>query len=241
MSRCFVIQPFDRGKFEKRYNDIFAPAITDAELEPYRADKDPGGIIPIETIEAGIRDSVVCLADITTDNPNVWYELGYAIANGKDVVLICSSERSAKFPFDVQHRAIISYNTESTQDFDELKGNITARLRAMLEKQRELQTVSSLSPLKDTEGLSSHEVVALVSVMERAKTLESYAYMSEVLMDIGSAGYTEFAGTLSLQSLERKQMIKFGQTTLGNTICYVTERGVSWLIDNQNNLKLMSS
>lgn len=36
----------------------------------------PGVQVPIESIEQGIRKATVCLADITEDNPNVWYELG---------------------------------------------------------------------------------------------------------------------------------------------------------------------
>ena len=82
MTRCFVIQPFDSGKFDKRYDDVYAPAIVDAGIEPYRVDKDPGVDVPIDAIEQGIRDSLVCLADITTDNPNVWYELGFPLRPG---------------------------------------------------------------------------------------------------------------------------------------------------------------
>ena len=104
MTTCFVIQPFDSGKYDKRYADVYRPAIVDAGLEPYRVDKDPSVIVPINAIEQGIRGSLVCLADITTDNPNVWYELGFAFASGKPVVLLCGDERTGKkYPFDVQH------------------------------------------------------------------------------------------------------------------------------------------
>ena len=51
MKRCFVIQPFDRGVFEKRYREVFAPAIKDTGLEPYRVDRDPSAGIPINEIE----------------------------------------------------------------------------------------------------------------------------------------------------------------------------------------------
>ena len=78
MATCFVIQPFDQGKFDKRYADVYKPSIEAAGLEPYRVDKDPGVLVPIEAIERGIRSSAICLADITSDNPNVWYELGKA-------------------------------------------------------------------------------------------------------------------------------------------------------------------
>ena len=57
-------------------------ALEDAGLEPYRVDQDPSTEKIIETIEDQIRKATLCLADITTDNPNVWYELGYAFAVG---------------------------------------------------------------------------------------------------------------------------------------------------------------
>ncbi len=71
MTKCFVIQPFDKGPFDKRYDDVLTPAIERAGLQPYRVDRDPSVTIPIEGIETGIRESEACLADITTDNPNV--------------------------------------------------------------------------------------------------------------------------------------------------------------------------
>src|ERR1022692_783224 len=138
MDRCFVIQPFDGGKFDKRYEDVFAPAIRDANLEPYRVDRDPSTAIPIDTISTQIAAAAACLCDITLDNPNVWFELGLAIANQKDVVLICSEERTARFPFDVQHRNITKYHTDSRSDFEQLHRGITRRLAAIMEKRRSL-------------------------------------------------------------------------------------------------------
>lgn len=137
MKRCFVMQPFDRGAFDKRYGDVFAPAIQDAGLEPYRVDRDPSAGIPINEIESEIKSSEICLAEITTDNPNVWFELGFAIAVLKEVVLVCSDERQSKFPFDVQHRNIIKYKTESPQDFNKLRKDIKERIQATLKKKKE--------------------------------------------------------------------------------------------------------
>ena len=85
---CFVIQPISDTKFTKRYDDIYKPAIEATGLNAYRVDLDPTVKIPIEEIESRIKNSVICFADISTDNPNVWYELGYAFASGKDVVMI---------------------------------------------------------------------------------------------------------------------------------------------------------
>jgi len=99
------MQPFDGDKFDRRYVDVFEPAIRDAGLEPYRVDQDPKVSIPIQDIESGIRNSALCLAEITLDNPNVWFELGFAIASGKEVVLVCSDERTTRFPFCVFQRS----------------------------------------------------------------------------------------------------------------------------------------
>lgn len=94
VARCFVIQPFDKGgPFDKRYRDVLIPAIKNADLEHYRVDEDPGTTVLIDDIETGIRNSEICLADITNNNPNIWYEVGFAIASDKPVVMVCANPR----------------------------------------------------------------------------------------------------------------------------------------------------
>ena len=130
MPICFVIQPFDAGKFDKRFDDVYKPAIQAAGLEPYRVDRDAAVELAIDAIEEGIRSATICLADITTDNPNVWYELGFAFAAGRPVVMVCSHERpDKKFPFDIQHRPIIPYVADAPSDFERLKQSLTERMK----------------------------------------------------------------------------------------------------------------
>lgn len=167
MGRCFVIQPFDRGAYDKRYEDVIVPAITAADLEDYRVDRDPAARVLIESIEEGIRSSEACIAEITTDNPNVWYELGFAMANGKPLVMICNvKERTGPFPFDVRHRPIIDYAPESPRDFHALQLEITRRLKALLEVSAQAQTMASIESSETIAGLSPHELAALQIVME---------------------------------------------------------------------------
>ncbi len=127
MATCFIIQPFDSGKFDQRFDEIFKPALKRAGLEPYRVDQDPGVEIPIKAIEEKIVGADICLADISTDNPNVWYELGYAFASKRPVIMVCSDERGAGFPFDIQHRTVILYKSDSPSDFEKLKDEIVER------------------------------------------------------------------------------------------------------------------
>ena len=162
MTTCFVIQPFDSGKFDKRYEDIYKPAIEAAGLIAYRVDKDPEVSVPIESIEKGIRQATLCLADITADNPNVWYELGYAFASRRPVVMVCSEERTGKkYPFDIQHRSIIPYMADAPSDFDRLRENLTTRIKTIVERGEALEKIAESDPLIPIEGLTQTEVLVL--------------------------------------------------------------------------------
>lgn len=200
MPHCFVIQPFDGGKFDKRYDDVFAPAITIAGLEPYRVDRDPGVTVPVEEIHRSITTAVACLSDITTDNPNVWFELGVAIASKRLVVIICSKERT-RFPFDVQHFSIIHYATDSSSDFDKLREDIALRLKTLLAKEQQLEGVASISSVAKVQGLEAHEIAALVSVAQEVDAPGDGVAAYTVRQGMEAAGFTRLATTLALHSL----------------------------------------
>lgn len=242
MPICFVIQPFDDGPFDKRYEDVFMPAIEAAGLEPYRVDRDPAVTIPIDEIEAGIRRADACLADISLSNPNVWFELGFAIAAGKPVVLVCSHEPDRRFPFDIQHRSIITYRTESARDFAELQSKICARLQAAMTKEDRLGQLAESSVVADVEGLNQFEIVALVTVAENAQDPEDPVSNWSIRHDMERAGYTKLAVTLSLTTLLRKRMLLSGRDTDQNgndfTTFRVSDAGMQWLLANQDRLVL---
>lgn len=239
---CFVMQPFDAGPFDKRYTDVFEPAIREAGFDPYRVDRDPSASIPIKSIEDGIRSADVCFAEITTDNPNVWFELGFAIAARKDVVLVCSDQRKAHFPFDVQHRKIITYKTDSTSDFASLREAIVQRIKALGEDERRTEVLADL-PVKPTEGLSHHEVVALITIASTVDVPGGSVAAHLVKYDCQRAGCTQIAITLALRALLRRGLIEsdtdYGER--GDQSCPVfraTDAGLDWLEANQSRLIL---
>jgi len=164
MPTCFVIQPFDEGKFDKRYKQIFSPAIIAAGATPNRVDEDVQVEVPIEAIEKGIREAAVCLADITLDNPNVWFELGYAIAIGRPVAMICSTERVGKYPFDIQHRAVIRYKIDAPEDYIDLEEKITDKIKVLLEKREALLELSREEAIAPVDGLTQGELTVLAVI-----------------------------------------------------------------------------
>lgn len=243
MGTCFVIQPFDGGKFDKRYGDVFSPAVRAAGLEPYRVDRDPSVSIPIEDIKSGIERSDICLADISTDNPNVWFELGYAIAVRREVILVCSDERTSKYPFDVQHQSIIEYSTESSSDFEELRTKIESRIKATLERRAKLGQVTRIHSVSKVEGLNQYQVAVLVSVAEEIDGPNDGISVYRIRQAMESAGFTKIATTLGLGALMNKGMLESFEDhdyqCHETFIAYrLTEGGMTWLLENQEKLAL---
>ena len=105
---CFVMMPFavPLGGY---YEQIYKPAIEKAGLRPLRADTEIFGTGKIiDQIWSGINSAKVLVAELTTRNPNVFYELGLAHALEKPVVLVSSNENDV--PFDLKHIRVIYYD-----------------------------------------------------------------------------------------------------------------------------------
>jgi hypothetical protein len=104
---CFVLMPF-APPLGNHYSLIYEPAIRKAGLRPVRADNDifaTGKIM--DQVWSGISAAKVLVAELTSRNPNVFYELGLAHALKKPVVLVSSNEGDV--PFDVRHIRVIYY------------------------------------------------------------------------------------------------------------------------------------
>jgi nucleoside 2-deoxyribosyltransferase len=243
MPTCFVIQPFDSaGKFDKRYKETFVPAIIEAGLEPYRVDQDARAEVLINSIEEGIRTAAVCLADITTDNPNVWYELGFAFAVSRPVVMVCSNERTGKYPFDIQHRPIISYKTEAQSDFKALSDSITERLKAASERGRDLQQIAEENPVAPVSGLSPIEITVLAVAASTADVPNSGFSLWSVRNDAEKAGLTRLAIGLAIRRLTVKQFIEEAWIEENGSEPYkgaaITGRGWDWIDANEEEFVL---
>jgi hypothetical protein len=240
--RCCVFQPFDKGAYDKRYDEIIAPAIKAAGLQPYRVDEDPGAVILFETLHEQIKSATLCLADISTLNPNVMYELGFALASGRDVVIICSNQLTAKFPFDIQHRGIIQYASDSTSDFEKLALDITKTIGALVKKQTSVQNIVAASPLKTTEGLLPHEISALAIILANRKGDGGGASLWSIKSDMDKAGFNDAGTNLALIALGAKSLIEetplLDQDGDPDASYALTSAGVRWLLSNQQKLEL---
>lgn len=105
---CFVLMPFGTKPdpsgtivdFDAVYLELIRPAIEEAELDPIRADEEQtGGIIHTAMFERLILCEYA-VADLTTANANVFYELGVRHAMRPWTTVLLFAE-GGRLPFDV--------------------------------------------------------------------------------------------------------------------------------------------
>lgn len=247
MPTCFVIQPFT-DLYNKRFDDLYRPAIEASGMTAYRVDQDSSATVLVEAIEKNIKRAAVCLADITDDNPNVWYELGFAYAAGRPVVMACSDERQKagkRFPFDIQHRAIVTYKTESQSDFQAFTGNLTNRLKAMLEQGEVLEEMAEQSSVASIDGLSPQELNVLVVAASSVALDDGVASLWSVRSDCERAGLNNLGFNLGTRRLKAKGFIEPVDLEDERGDHYpgvrVTEKAWQWIETNENKFTFHST
>lgn len=112
---CFVAMPFTEkteayapGFFTEVYASLFEPAIVAAGFEA-RTARGQGSDVIQSTIVNGLLDADLALVDLTEHNPNVLFELGLRIAEGKPTVLVKAIGTNPIFDVDNLMR-VVSYN-----------------------------------------------------------------------------------------------------------------------------------
>jgi hypothetical protein len=95
--------------FDAVYKELIAPAIDQAGLEPLRADEEmTGGVIHKPMFERLILCEFA-VADLTTANANVFYELGVRHSVRPWSTILLFAEGGTQLPFDVAPLRAISY------------------------------------------------------------------------------------------------------------------------------------
>jgi tetratricopeptide (TPR) repeat protein len=121
--------------FDVIYEQLIAPAIRDAELEPIRADEEmTGGIVHKPMFERLILCEYA-VADLTFANANVLYELGvrHAVRPYSTVLMFASGTR---LPFDVELDRGLPYSLTATgvlTDIEATRKRLVDRLEAARE------------------------------------------------------------------------------------------------------------
>jgi tetratricopeptide (TPR) repeat protein len=153
---CFVLMPFGEKKdpsgitidFDAVYEQLIKPAVLEAGMDPLRADEEQvGGIIHKPMFER----LVLCeyaVADLTTANANVFYELGVRHAVRPYSTVLLFSETS-RLPFDLGPMRGLRYRLEEKTGKPEAVEEGRKAIVNALEAAKELTTDSPLFQLLD--------------------------------------------------------------------------------------------
>ncbi len=162
---AFVSMPFfekpnlvdgsgDLIDFDAVYEDLIEPAVRAAGYAVDRCDRleDPRSNIPLDMFQRLLISDLV-IADITIDNPNVWYELGarHALRTGGVIMLACRD----RIPFNITTEKIEKYH---------LKGGRPDP--AFLEDDRSRLTKRALQAAAETIRVRSSPIYHLLKNLE---------------------------------------------------------------------------
>jgi tetratricopeptide (TPR) repeat protein len=152
---CFILMPFGKKPdaagvmvdFDAVYRDLIRPAIEASGLEPLRADEEmTGGIIHKPMYERLIFCDFA-VADLTTANANVFYELGlrHAVRPWSTVLIYAAGGR---LPFDVAPLRALPYQLSA----DGLPQAIETDKQALIARLAEAQSKSVEDPASLTDS-----------------------------------------------------------------------------------------
>lgn len=110
--KAFVIMPFDE-EFNSIYENLIKEPLTEAGYDVSRADSLLHQQNILHDIVRGIATADLIVADLTANNPNVFYELGLSHALGIPTALIAQSINDV--PFDLRSYKIHIYETHFNQ------------------------------------------------------------------------------------------------------------------------------
>jgi len=138
----FVAQSFheDMVKF---YKEVYEPLVREYGLNPILiSNEESSEPIDVEILNQ-IRICRFMICDLTYSRPSVYFEAGYALGRGVNVVYACKSDHNSddsafdakvnKVHFDIRNRKISWWNIDNIEEF---KNELKARINYFLDSQK---------------------------------------------------------------------------------------------------------
>lgn len=126
-AKAFVVMQFTE-EYNQLYTEVIKPVCENFGLEVERADEFYTTTPIIADVIRSIVNSSIVIAEITPDNANVYYEVGYAHAINKPTILLCERKKREKLPFDIS-----GFRTLFYEDSISGKSTVEKNLKKFLE------------------------------------------------------------------------------------------------------------
>lgn len=106
LPKAFIVMQF-KSPYNELYNEVIKCVCKEMGFKAIRVDECFNSSMVISDIVNLIAESKVIIAEITPQNPNVYYEVGYAHALNKPTILL--AETTEKLPFDISPFRVLVY------------------------------------------------------------------------------------------------------------------------------------
>lgn len=175
---CFVIMPisnqlgYEDNHFTLVYEDIIKPSIINNNMNPVRADETKNtNLIHLDILKKVIQ-TPIAICDMSSKNPNVFYELGMRQAFDMPTVLLIDED--TKVPFDISGLRYVTYKKDmSYRNVTKAIENLTNALKETFEKKDDKTEINSLIRLMElttakieTKNITKSEKVELLQELE---------------------------------------------------------------------------
>lgn len=200
--KAFVLMPFDE-EFKNVFDKLIVPALDAAGYDVKRADSDLDQQNVLKDVVRGIAHADLVVAELTSRNPNVLYELGLSHALRRNTILITQSMED--IPFDLRTYRVIQYSTQ----FDTAE-ELSSQLKAVGEAHQQGQ-IDFGSPISDF--LPDHES-QVVAENQELDSKKNSPVIDESVPEDESDGYLD--AILAIQRADgqiTKRLIAIGEST----------------------------
>jgi hypothetical protein len=199
----FVIMPFD-PEFTSIFDELIKPALEEIGFSVIRADSFLDQQNILKDIIRGIAQASFIVAELTTQNANVFYELG--LCHGLRVPTVLIAQSVDDIPFDLRSYRILPYSTHFSE---------VGKLKQMLQEVGEGFLSDSIefgSPIIDflpdiEQDISAADEASADEIEEKSSQNQD------------EGGYLDFIveGTDAVEEMGRQlELISDETTTIGN-------------------------
>lgn len=137
---AFVLTPFE-PEFDRIFERIIKPSIEEEGYEVLKANTNLQQRNIMRTIVEGVAHADLIVAELTGNNPNVFYELG--MAHGLQQPVIMVSQDLSQVPFDLRSYNVLTYSTD-VFEVDDFRASLRGLARGKIDG-----TVDFENPVSD--------------------------------------------------------------------------------------------
>lgn len=219
--KVFMIMDFSDGLANVAYEHCIKRVCQDFDLEIRRADEVFTANPVYEDILREIREAAIIIADISTKNPNVYYELGMSHILKQSQTMMITHQSYDDLPFDVSHFRILHYD-DSITGSRSFEKQLALTLDTLLRNYKEIYR-DEFELIADVLVSSSRgpDIYALIALMKTDQIVRT----NQQLKTEGTNPAGSHSATHSFTTFTYDPFVKMGFVTLLGDQFLLTEKG----------------